>query len=975
MSSIRGGSLQKPMAGSFFASVALENFSKSLPSSHAEAESSHFTSPRPQQDGDGAPPLLSLFEKIMQVEEEECKYFARCTASDQNATFIEPTSSSFRMETEATSEDGYRRTLLKEKEWQQRREALKYYHPLVNGSIFKRAAEQVRIEETLQYAKSLLQQLEENQYRNLNPLLRSVKQKYCSEMPSAGASTCGAPSHSEETSGILTRLKVSCSSSSRAYSSPRGRPQERRIHTTAPDTRSAHVNEIIPNGKVVTLTEPTLPHHVLAGASLRHVLDQQLLRQWKTRIRPTLSLPARTSDTGTSNAFKHEVDGGIVVRKVEGKECQQSHDAILCTLYIHLIVFRQGMSWRECSRSLVETTRHALEKGTQKDGNGERDVRVEMGALSFNLCLEDDVTSTQLCSLSIQIKKIPREGSTTEEEQERNASLLQERSVFEKGVLPHVEVLYQELSRLNLRFTNMALQLLGWRSFGCSLQHTSTCQKQYSLLFRHVHPVHHPRFLEGSVQRKSMAFPNFYAPDVFGPPDCVFRSYHILAAMETGRIREAILMTLCMVCWPMWEQGEALQKHLRLPTGNEVRTLFPTWLDRLATLLRSSETRPMYLRQGFANAIPSSLYLLIQRSKSYLLWNVLASCRIHAIRHPRSGAMMEEPCVVGDIVAPRAAHPMAAPTPASPAEEVVPGRQKLDSYGDRTCWHSTVSPQGLWRDAWMEVHDEPASTAPSSRGQNRKTMQDHDTVVSFSSPRPPSSDWGAADHAVYLLTSEEAAVAHSLMEVVIPLPYGTVWNDLDVFQELWEGLGFATAGARVYDATLEEGPPHLLPCRPLLRSCTGFPHASRPWVKVLESPLEASGSSSLQRSAMMEEHNKEEDLDETSTETQWGSTRWTTPAHRLSSDLECGESAKGRNFTSLSRGKRAAVRPLDRVGYRMVDRLPTGLLSASLTSSSAPSFRHSISPSSITKSVVFHGTIAGDTSISNLFREVWMIDP
>lgn len=818
------------------------------------------------------------------------------------------------------------------------------YDPFWNQAFLERVAAQVRIEETLQYASYLLHRIVEDRSKNAALLLYRVKQQFVQGRFSS-CSVSGSPSHIEEASGILTRLKMCTSSSSRSAA----RPQTRRLRASISHQSNIQVNEILPNGRVVTLTEPTLPHHVLPTTSLRKTLDTQLQAQWGKQVmgNSLSSSPASSVSHGVAPSLHqtHAWERDVAPQEVE---TEGTHRRATYTMYLHFLLFRQGMPWREARRYLVEVLQRALQKEPLSCWDG-FSVTWDVGSLALNVCMEDDVTSTQLCSLALNVHSAPSV-------EERTPTLASLHPIDEVPLRRHAEVVYHALSSLNLRFSRLSIQLLGWRSFGCALQNASDSQKQYAVLLRHVQHAHDIQRVEANLQHQATAFPNFFSPHSFGPLDCPFRSYHVLAAMDKGAIREALLMAYCFGIWPELDRMVHMPLTNRTVQKGVVTPSFLPWTEKLLAVLYSGDDRTSSLQEALVNILPPALLALFQRSKAHLLWNTLASCRLHDIPHPRSGALADFPCVIGDVVQTTAGVESFPPFPPVTAES------------DETPWHDVdrcmeaitgngrgLTPEALLQMAWSDALDSPALNDrglppdPQSTTRRRAGLQSRRAMVCQ-------------------LSSEEEAVSHSLMEVVLPLPYGSAFADSEVLPKLSDMLGFPVSSLYgSYRRGGNDGARREVHYRPLFRACTGFPHASRPWVKVLEEPSDASS----QRGSVMGEEEKEEEEKEKKGDDRGIGMEMEAVPYRLFSDVECGHSSTGRNFTANSRGKSVVLRPLDRLGRRMVDRLPTGLLAAS---SSRSSSRHSLSPASVAKSVAFHGTIAGDASMSNFLREVVIID-
>lgn len=942
---------RKAESTSLFVCSALETFSRRLPSASqflARLDCPPASTADKKAKKIIPSTIVPLFTKILEREAREATYSAECASGKPPkgpklapSLLSPPSSGSSTMHNGNTPEE---QAILKPPR-NSKGVVMASYDPFWNEAYLQRVAAQVRIEETLQYASHLLHRIQEDKSKNAALLLYRVKQQ-CTQGRFSSCSVSGSSLDVEEASGILTRLKMCNSSSSRSSA----RTQTRRLRASIPHKSNIQVNEILPNGKVVTLTEPTLPHHILPTVSLRKTLDAQLQEQWRKQMtanRLSSSLTSSVSHGVSSTLYQtHAWKGEAARQEVETKGPPRH---ATCTMYLHFLLFRQGMSWREVRGYLVETLQSAFQREPLPRWDG-FSVTWDSSSISLNVCMEDDVTSTQLCSLALNV--LPSQSAEGSHVQGEKADTLASLHAIDEAPLRRYgEVLYHALSILNLRCSRLSIQLLGWRSFGCALQNASGSQKQYAILLRYVQHAHDVQRVEANLQHQAMAFPNFFCPQSFGSLDCPFRSYHILAAMDKGAIREALLMAYCFVMWPELDQMVHMQQTNR-PFKNGVATPSPPlWTGKLLSVLYSDEDRPSYLREALVNILPPSLLVLFQRSKAHLLWNTLASCRLHDIPHPRSGVLTDFPCAIGDVVKISASIDSFLPSPAFVADaDGKPILEELRCMEDTTRNEKALTPEALLLNAWSDAVDAPVRN-------DCGVLRDHLSTTRRRAERQSGRTMGC------LLSSEEEAVSHSLMEVVLPLPYGSAFSDSEVLSKLSDMLGFPVSS--LYGSYSRGGDDERMRevhYRPLFRACTGFPHASRPWVKVLEEPSEASSH----YGSVVENAKGKTEGDDSGT----GMESESVP-YRLFSDAECGGSSAGRNFTANSRGKSATLRPLDRLGRRMVDRLPTGLLAASSARSSS---RHSLSPASVAKSVAFHGTIAGDASMSNFLREVVIME-
>ncbi|RNF21271.1 uncharacterized protein Tco025E_03454, partial [Trypanosoma conorhini] len=240
--------------------------------------------------------------------------------------------------------------------------------------------------------------------------------------------------------------------------------------------------------------------------------------------------------------------------------------------YLHFVLYKEGLSLSEAFRILSEAC----------EGMCPPECFVA------NVALEESAVTVQVCSLCL----ISPDSASYE---------------------AHQATVIKKLLRVNLRPLKLNLQLLGWRSFPCDPLYSYRCQMQYSMLLRGITNAE-PTQLERRALGWLAAFPNFFGPRHFGmlSPSSPFRSFHAAAAWEKNKPAEALLIAACL--------------------SEDARTVLDgSWINKMVRLLQLGEDRPALLREWYNLHVPRGLRVQIEGSKSALLWNVLASCRIHEI--------------------------------------------------------------------------------------------------------------------------------------------------------------------------------------------------------------------------------------------------------------------------------------------------------------------------------------------------------
>ncbi|RNF04436.1 hypothetical protein TraAM80_05151 [Trypanosoma rangeli] len=241
--------------------------------------------------------------------------------------------------------------------------------------------------------------------------------------------------------------------------------------------------------------------------------------------------------------------------------------------YLHFVLYKEGLSLSEAFRLLSETC-----EGMCLPEH-----------FAANVALEESAVTVQVCSLCL----IPSDS---------NFDAMHQVTVIKK------------LLRVNLRPLKLNLQLLGWRTFPCDPLHSHRCQMQYSMLLRGITTTQ-PTQLEKKVQGHLAAFTNFFGPRHFGMlvPLSPFRSFHATAAWEKNMPAEALLIAACL-------------------SDDTRTTVEESWIDEMVELFQKGEDRPAVLKEWYHLHVSRGLRTQIERSKSDLLWNVLASCRIHELK-------------------------------------------------------------------------------------------------------------------------------------------------------------------------------------------------------------------------------------------------------------------------------------------------------------------------------------------------------
>eukprot|EP00796_Vickermania_ingenoplastis_P004450 gene4451-3247_t len=271
----------------------------------------------------------------------------------------------------------------------------------------------------------------------------------------------------------------------------------------------------------------------------------------------------------------HHVSDGTALRSaLDASWRRVTSSAAFGTAHLHLVLYREGIALRFVIEQLQSVcSSFAIPQ-----------------SIAVNLPLEDDMVSVQMCSIGV---KFP----LAEEAPERSLDLI-----------------YSALAHVNLRSAPFCIQIEGWKSVGCTLANSAYSQKLYSALIRHI--KHRTHFVEGVCKKALTVFPNFYSPRSFGPHGCPFRSFHVVAALDAWRVREAMAMSYCLGVWPSLH-------HPGLQA--------PNWSHELLRCIRSTEKRPGVLLQRFEEIVPPSVIRFLLRSKDCLLWNLVASCRVHQL--------------------------------------------------------------------------------------------------------------------------------------------------------------------------------------------------------------------------------------------------------------------------------------------------------------------------------------------------------
>lgn len=579
--------------------------------------------------------------------------------------------------------------------------AAQHQIPVVDSFFAERVAQQLSLDRAVEKAHELWDLLDSHQ-GNKWEALRRWKANY---KQSGGLSLRSL----EEGSAILGRLKMVSSMS-------RQRLQANILHES-----DVQVTEILPSGRAASLTEPTLPCQIAVCSPLRKRLDKSLNFLWTKALN--------------------------VVHSAQG--CSEDGKNKTCRAYLHFLVFRERVPLNH-----VFSVVH--QKIDKFDGVGE---------LSTNMFIEDNIVSTQLCSLSVNLSLFSGGLPSSTE------NVAPDHSKFEQ--------LYTSLTQINVEARSFSIQLIGWQKFGCgpAAFAAGVGEKQYTILFRNI--SHRGKGLEAVFQKSSLAFPNFFEPSCFGPLDCPWRTYHVMHALHSGRIREAMLMTLMLSTWEFIDQVGPNQS-IPIP-----------FAEPLLNAVFLKESTQGCLRQSFECIIPVELQMFLQNSVSYLLWNLVASSRMRSLsaKMRASYSSLAEP---GDFAFLKPKH----------------GVEKM------CCSCIRASPHALLQSALSGV----PLLSYTSCSTNFCTCAPE--VVRVENVR--SDTMGS---------NEGLSEPPTLMAVALPCFDCTTLFNNESLRDICSTLGFSLS-LRVFSSLQSE----TLHFRSLFTSCTGYPFTEKPWVKCLAEP-------------------------------------------------------------------------------------------------------------------------------------------
>ncbi|KAH9578408.1 hypothetical protein LSM04_006871 [Trypanosoma melophagium] len=529
-------------------------------------------------------------------------------------------------------------------------DVLSLFNPSLDPTIIRRVANAIDIEKALQVARDLLQAIRKG--GELSTILTEFGKLH--------------------TQSNMQNLELKAGISARLYQGKDGL-RHNRLRGFRLYNSDVQVAEVLPSGRIVTFTDPTLP--TMASAHSQGLL-------------------------GLENP------------------------------YLHFVLYKERLSLQEAFVLMSEAC----------------DGLCLPEDFAANIALEESAVTVQVCSLRVTF---PDNNNKTTSNN------------FET----HRENVMKQLLQVNLRPLQLSIQVLGWRSFPCDPSNGHNSQMQYSMLIRGI--TNSPTtssssntrlHLEKRILSKLALFPNYFGPRYFGPltPTCPFRSYHAAAAWERNMPAESLIIAASI--------GYSISNTRSIG-----------WINELVDLLRQGEDRPAVLRQWYQLHIPLGLKRQIATSKAALLWNVLASCRIHEV----GKCSLDSSPDVGDFVLDKNEH----------------------IWNERNIVKQELFPLDSIDCMGSMIHQKSYSPLDSN-GKKRF-------------------------HGVLPIFTMEARASYTLRDVVIP--FGL--QDNEVVEELSCLLGFRLPLSKLEDLSVIQ-----VKFRPLFTKASGHPRTVHPWVKALPEP-------------------------------------------------------------------------------------------------------------------------------------------
>ncbi|AIO01461.2 pseudouridine synthase, putative [Leishmania panamensis] len=392
--------------------------------------------------------------------------------------------------------------------------------------------------------------------------------------PSLWALTSAA----RESAGIATRLHYSSAATTRHAHRRRRQPPRCFLRYTS----DVQVNEVLPNGAVVTFTHATRPEEVgYRAAPAKGKGREGGPGTFAAAAEARRGLPYFSA----SVSFRESLESCLT-------SCPSS-------VYLHFVLYRHGVSLAAAIADIVKASEGLISA---------HDVCV-----SIHMPENDEHVAVQTCSI-------------------RMALPMSTQPLNVEDAVQHCMHTARVILQLNLAggAPRVALQLLACHTDPCGEQHTvsrvldeSPTRLQYALLLRGFDQRGGPlNQLDHASLACATCVPNYFSPHHFGAAAVpFFRTYHVTEALAKRRYADAAVMMACL-------EVEAVAE-----TNNEV----PPWLERALQLLCCGEDREGVWQAWWIHEVPAAMRRRMVCAKSDLVWNVLASFRLRELAMATGG--------------------------------------------------------------------------------------------------------------------------------------------------------------------------------------------------------------------------------------------------------------------------------------------------------------------------------------------------
>ncbi|KAG5495132.1 hypothetical protein JKF63_02185 [Porcisia hertigi] len=501
--------------------------------------------------------------------------------------------------------------------------AVRAYNPTVDRAVIQRIAGRIAIKDTLRLARQLSFYLKESAVamrssesagegdeHRVTPaeavtlLRRAVnvcRERYVptsAHMPNStrmlSPSLWALTPAARESAGIATRLHYSATvTTNHAYRRRRQLPRCFLRYTS-----DVQVNEVLPNGAVVTFTHATRPEEVGRCAAPARNKEAEENRDTCAVAADAKTVPPRFA---AAVSFRESLES-----------CLTSHPS---TVYFHFVLYRRGVSLATAIADIVEAS--------------EGHIFAHDVCVNVHMPENDEHVVVQTCSVRITLPESMQPHSA-------------------EDAIQYCLHAARSIVQLNLAegTPKVALQLLECRTDACGTTQTtsqglneSPTRLQYALLLRGFEkrggPANHH---DHAALTCAMFVPNYFSPHHFGVTAVPFlRTYHVAEALVKRRYADAAVMLAC----------------LEIGAMAEASTEVPPWLARALQLLCCGEDREGVWQAWWIHEVPAATRRRMVCAKRDLVWNVVASCRLQALAMATGGrrdVLLAVPPIPGDFV-------------------------------------------------------------------------------------------------------------------------------------------------------------------------------------------------------------------------------------------------------------------------------------------------------------------------------------